>query len=121
MDIQLEVVIAELQPRQGENHRLHHAISASSDQIMATMLLEIQQPVRNNSVNSRKGGEWRPEISGLQGADATVTAFCITQETLQLRPLAFTGLPRVEGGGALTKNVVYCSINPVSIDGVLSH
>ena len=42
MDIQLEVVIAELQPRQGENHRLHHTISASSDQVMATILLQIQ-------------------------------------------------------------------------------
>ena len=31
MDIQLEVMVAELEARQGENHRLHHSISTSSD------------------------------------------------------------------------------------------
>ena len=54
MDVELEVVVAELEAGQGENHCLHHSISTSSDQVVATVLLQIQQPIRDNSVDSSK-------------------------------------------------------------------
>ena len=112
MDVELEVVVAELEAGQGENHRLHHSISPSSDQVVATILLQIQQPIRDNSVDSSKRGEWCPQIGGLKCADATVAALGVAEKTLQFRPFPLAGLPRVEWGGALAEDVVHRSIYP---------
>ena len=45
MNIEFQMVVGELEAGQGENHGLHDSVCTSLDQVVAPVLLEVQEPV----------------------------------------------------------------------------
>ena len=55
MDIELQMMVGELETRQRQDHCLHDTISTGLDQIVTTILLQVEQPIGDHSIHPGEG------------------------------------------------------------------